>query len=766
VGDFGGSVARGTRTGTLVASGEPKDALLRYARDYLLACGGHVRIEGEETLSAALPDGSSVRYTTSLARARAEDEMRYLAEGSAALAEMLERSTSETRLLALRLAPVGDALSRALTACAEVPPGCGRCLSTKRASAEQGGPSCAACPLREGRLLFAGLAGALHAEMVGEREAHGAELTYVLAGRNRQGRHDEWVRVALLDETGRACPPLTTEGLAAAQPGELTQVSADALADAMRTAERTLMPAMEAEARYLRLRTEDDFFRRVEEAHATSRRLCKEEPDRAHEIEASLERELAALAEVFAVEVEAQLDSICLIATTLAEVRLRGRQGGELTLLVDRGRGIILPPLCGDCGEACTAGSVCSAGHVRCLACARVCGACGERVCPLCSGSAPAPCPRCGAAVGASATAMGARGSARHASTGNRAAQSTKESRSVENAGLSSAHLDAMKPATWRACAGWLLECEGHQLDQPEERGELVVWHGRIEERAALAAALRLPVGWPLEVEHVRRVAALAAGREPQHAVLLSTAMPIAEARQEAARLGLRLLAGEDLEETLARLASAHLRERAQAHEDGQQRATAATTTRRALLAALKAAESGLRKVGKANAATSRPAVVAAAEEVSEARQAAARALLAWDTLVADWLAAFADRSERDGTLRIAGDASDFTELTERGGHLREALVAGCQQLQRTPVAGEFGYDAWRALVMEELTLRLEALRWRISMVDPTRWEDYSSARDLTSEAAATRATTGADRAAARAEQAYAQLAQRAGLEK
>src|SRR6476646_9262647 len=73
-----GGVKRGTRTGTLVAGGEPKDALLRYAREYLLARGARVRMEGEETLSAILPDGTSTRYTTSLAQARAEEETQYL----------------------------------------------------------------------------------------------------------------------------------------------------------------------------------------------------------------------------------------------------------------------------------------------------------------------------------------------------------------------------------------------------------------------------------------------------------------------------------------------------------------------------------------------------------------------------------------------------------------------------------------------------------------------------------------------------------------
>jgi hypothetical protein len=761
-----GGVARGTRTGTLVAGGEPKDALLRFAREYLLACGAHVRMEGEETLSASLPDGTSVRYTTSLARARAEEETRYLAEGTAALAEMLERSATEARLTALRLAPDGDSVALGLRACAEPAVGCGRCLAADLgatgAAGPRGVPLCAECPLREGRLLFAGLEGARRAEVVREWEAQGAELTYVLAGRNRQGRQDEWVRVAVLDTHGRRCQLLSPDNLSQAQPGTLTSTAAEVLESATRAAEAELTPAIEAAACYLRLRTEDEYQRRIEETRATSRRLRGEDPDQAREIDAALDRELAALVEVYAVEVEARLESICLIASPVAEVRIRGAERGELTLLVERGRGRVLPPLCGDCGQPCSAGSVCGVGHVRCASCERVCAACGARTCPVCSETRIIACASCGTKMRERRAPAISGGRA----TSSRDPQTVRRSRPTDEGVLSIAHLEAMTPATWRACAAWLLEHEGYQLDLPEERGELLVWRGRLGERAALTAALRLPAGWPLEAEHERRVAALAAGMAPRELMLRTTAMPTEGAPRAGERLGVRTLARPALAETLARAATAHQRERAQAHEDGAQRAEAAAATRKALLAALKTAESALKKGSKAKPATSRAAVVAAAREVLAAHQAAARALLAWETLVADWLAEFGERAERDGTLRLVGDEASFTELAERCGHLREALGAVAQQLQRTPVAGELGYDMWRALVIEELTTRLDALRERIRMFDPARWQDFSVARDLTAEAAAARAATNADRTAARAEQAYAQLAQRAGLEK
>ncbi|HEX6123291.1 MAG TPA: hypothetical protein VFY89_09020, partial [Ktedonobacterales bacterium] len=522
---------RGRRTGTLMAGGEPKDALLRYARDYLLACGARVRMEGEDLLSATLPDGFSVRYTTSLARARAEGETRYLAEGSAALAEMLERSAAEARLTALRLAPVGEAVALALAASAEPAAGCGRCLAADVADADgkdgkagpRGVPACAECPLREGRLLFAGLVGKRRPEVVREWEAQGAELTYLLAGRNRQGRQDEWVRVAVLDEMGRACAPLAAELLAQAETAPLA-ATAVVLASATRAAEITLTPAIEAAARYLRLRTEEDYHRRIEEALATSRRLRGEEPDRAREIEAALDRELAALAEVFAVEVEARLESVCLITSPVTEVRIRGAKRGELTLLVDRGRGTVLPPLCGGCGQPCSVGSVCGAGHVRCVACERICLACGARTCPECAEGQITACASCGAALRdepAAASRSGRAGATRVPSGAERDSRPARRPRATDDdAALTIAHLEAMTPAIWRACAAWLLERAGYPLDESEERGELLVWRGRREDGAVLAAALRPRVGWPLEAEQVRRVAALAAGMAPRQMVL------------------------------------------------------------------------------------------------------------------------------------------------------------------------------------------------------------------------------------------------------
>nr|MBF6590411.1 hypothetical protein [Ktedonobacterales bacterium] len=362
---------------------EPHDALLRFARDYLLALGGRVRLEEDDVVAATLPDGASARYTTTLARARAEVGTAYLAEGSAALATALEVCAEHARLIALALPSEADPATLALAACAEPAPGCGRCLDRDGEPGLRAVPSCAVCPLREGRLLLAGLAGARTAEVLRRWEAPSVELTFLVVGRGRQGRHDEWVRIAVESETGRRLGVLMPEQLARARTAPLADAPERLLAAALQVAEAELTPALEAMSLYLRQRTEDDYQQRVEETIATHKRLRHEEAEHAREVDAALERELSALAEVFAVEVEARLESACVITSPMAEVAIR-TTGGAVTLLVDLGRGTVLPPICADCGAECQAGSVCARGHVACVACEQAGGSVGDRACGHC----------------------------------------------------------------------------------------------------------------------------------------------------------------------------------------------------------------------------------------------------------------------------------------------------------------------------------------------------------------------------------------------
>jgi hypothetical protein len=739
------------RTGRLTGTAEPKDALLRFAVDYFLASGARVRVEDDDVVSATLADGTSARYTTTLARARAEEHTDLLAEGSSTLASMLEETAARARALTLALppmAPMGDATALALAALAEPIPGCGRCLGSPIAPDLRGVPSCTTCPLRDGRLVFVGLEGQRSAEISREWLGRGVELTFLVAGRNRLGRHDEWVRLAFEGEGDARLDSLTAAQIERAQPAERHTEDANRVSVALEAGREILAPALEASAVLLRQRTEGEYQRRCEETEATIRRMRAEEPDRARELDSQLKRELAALADVYAVEVEARLESACVIATPMVGVRVRGKLGGVMTLRVDLGRGAVLAPRCDVCGTESRTGSVCDHGHVLCPACEFACGSCGQRICGLCASEMLVACQTCGDAIG--------RPQVRPAPV--------EASGPSSDGALTVARLGTLLPGAWQECAAWLLECEGYQLEQPQKGQAPLYWHGRLNDEMVVASALRPPTGWLLDEDAVRRAAALTASFVSARAVLLSPATATLAATQEAARLGVRLYARPELEALLARLANAHQRAREQAHEAGQELATAAEGTRKALLAALKSLETAVGKPGKPRPALTRAAVAKAAADLSAVRQTTDRALLAWETLATDWLAAFDERTASDGALQFLSDIVRFDELRERGGHLREAAAQAIQQLQRTPAEGDLGYTLWRQSLVEELALHLEALRLRIWAIDPAQWQDFAAARNLEAEAAATRASTAAARAAARADQAYAQLAIRAGL--
>ena len=133
---------------------EPRDELLRFARDYLVTAGARVRVEDDEVISATLPDGTSVRYTVSLARARMEDDLQLLVEGGAAFLALLDASAKHGQVSALRLADEVDVAQLAIDAAPPLPKDCGRCLGGGDARLH-GIPSCSTCPLREGKLALA-----------------------------------------------------------------------------------------------------------------------------------------------------------------------------------------------------------------------------------------------------------------------------------------------------------------------------------------------------------------------------------------------------------------------------------------------------------------------------------------------------------------------------------------------------------------------------------------------------------------------------------
>ncbi len=377
--------------------------------------------------------------------------------------------------------------------------------------------------------------------------------------------------------------------------------------------------------------------------------------------------------------------------------------------------------------------------------------------------------------------ARGVNPSGASATTGSGQDDSDDESR------LTLAQLDAMTDETWRAFAQWLLERDGYTIERsaPSAAGA-PIWRG--ERRGAggatsgmndgedneddsattiiVASAIRPPAGWPLEDEAVRRAASTAVSEAGAQAILITTAPATVGALLEARRLGVRLLDRAALGERLQGLATAYQREQAQAQRQNQARAAAASAARERLLAALSAVEVAFIGSGRlaAQAVSGRAAVKRAATEAREAQRLAAQALLAWETLLGEWTASFGERPARDGSLALLADPDAYDELATRGDHLRAALLTAIQKLVTTPLDGELGYGAWRQALGEDLLARIQTLRWRIQSLDPDHWHDYAAARDDDAQLEATAATNAATHAAARTQQAYAQLAARVGL--
>lgn len=355
----------------------------------------------------------------------------------------------------------------------------------------------------------------------------------------------------------------------------------------------------------------------------------------------------------------------------------------------------------------------------------------------------------------------------------------TTDEGAEESGGLTLARLDAMTDETWRAFVQWLLEREGYTVERSAPGATGTVWRG---ERRGLggpddeadtapstlivASAVRLPAGWPLEEDAVRRAASAAVSEPGAQALLLTTAPPTIGALLEARRLGVRLLDRAALGERLSGLATAYQREQAAVSAQTQARAMAAVAARERLLAALSATEVAFVGSGAlaAKRVTGRATVKAAATQAREAQRLAAQALLAWETLLGEWQASFGERPARDGSLALLAEPATFDELATRGEHLRDALMRAIQRLVTSPAEGELGYGVWRQALSEELLARIQTLRWRAQSLDPDHWQDYRAAHDDDALLEATAATNAAAHAAARAGQAYAQLAERVGL--
>lgn len=709
---------------------ELRDALLRFARDYLLACGARVRAEDTDLISAVLADGTTVRYTTTLARARADEQTDLLVQGGAALATLVDDSSERARVTSLRLATAGAPLEIARAAVAEPDAGCGRCLDSEGAESSA---LCRRCPLREGRLVLRGVGRITHVQEVRRADLHAVELAYHIVSSDRQGRRDEWARLAFDYDNGRAIEPLPLETVALALAAELPAADATSqLAAANDEATKTLTSSLDASGAFLRLRSEGEYQRRLDDIRTTFDRMQREGTSDPAAAENSFRREMERLNDIYAVSVEAQLESVAFITSSAALVSLKRSSGAELQVWVDIGRARVVAPACADCGATVQSGNLCKRGHVTCPACSsRLKGTCSA-----CEGVARAP--------------------------GGDSPMASSENRVIGCEALSVRHLDEMTPDIWQAFVVWLLEQEGYSIERTSAGGLGMVWSGTGQDGAFVATAFRPEGVWGLGAEEVQRAAALRA--DGMTVVLVTTATVAEDVRDMAERLSVRLVERARLDERLERLGSAHRREREQVAIDRELRVSEAIAAREQILAAVRALEELLTAAVNGRRTSGRSALVAAVATMTRTRQLAQQAFLAWETLIADWQAAFGEREARDGSLPIGASVAQLQEYGQRAWHLAEVLKPAFVEIASTPGAGELGYGAWRKAIVEELTARCEVLRWRLNALDPAKAERFAAAHDADALAKAEAAAAAATHASARIEKAYAQLELRARL--
>lgn len=714
-----------------------RDSVLRFAVDALAASGAKVRIEAEDLITATLPSGESARYTTTLARAREDEETRLLVQGGAALADLVDTCAERAAVGALRLAERIDPVGAARAAFAEPLAACRICVTDSPAC---GLDACAQCPLREGRTVLFGGGPLAKGVVTRHWDAWSVELTYEVAYSDRQGRRTEWVRVAFDTAGGEPRAILDPDALRSAQPATVPPDRALRISDLTERAERELRPHLTSGAAFLRIRSERDFRERLADLASTAQRLMRETPEDAQRIADSHRLEVDHLAEVFAVDVEARLHSICLIASPHAEVAFVRPRLPDLTITVDLGRGSVITPSCAACGSPVASGRVCGKGHVTC----RACNPAGERepICIVC------------------AEATGATSRAQHSP------REDTEHASTSDAFLSIEQLRAMSRETWRECVGWLIEQSGVRLDRAEEHGDVIVWHGHAtaDDAPIIDVALRLSSQLNISGEDVRRAVAASGAVDCLPRRIISPSLAGADATREALRLGIELVDRNALAQHLESLVEHQVHAQEVERTVANVLATHAAHARETILADLHILEEELSRAVNTHRVSGRTAIATAAAAIGVARDESLRAFLAWDTLAGEWTSSFDERAGRDGALvLLAGDAQ-FEEMADRATHLRDAALPALQAIAATPGGGQLGYSAWRRSILEELTARCESCRWRFLAIDPAQWLDFSGAYDPAALERASAAATSAGHAATRVAKAYGDLAQRARL--
>lgn len=717
---------------------EVRDSVLRFAVDALAASGAKVRIEAEDLITATLPNGDAVRYTTTLARAREDEATQLLVQGGATLADLVERCAEHTALGALALTERVDPVGAARAGLAEPPITCHACV------ADYGDGDidiCAQCPLRAGQVALRGMGQLTGGNVMRQWDAWSIELTYEIAYSDRQGRRAEWQRLAFDASSSHPRSVLDPEALRSAQPAAQPPELITSIGELAAHADDTLHPPLAAGAAFLRLRSEHDFRERLADLDSTTNRLLRETPEDAPRIAESLQAEIERLRDVFAVDVEAHLHSICFIASPHAAVAFERAGARPLTVTVDLGRGALLPPSCVACGNATTSGTVCANGHVTCRTCAR-------------RGDLESACVACASASGDTPPAS------------SRRKRTSAVRSSSDDDPLTMGHLRDMTHETWREFTAWLIEQDGMRLERGDDHDAMIVWRGHtiVDDAPVVVVALRPPASLCVSDEDIRHAVAAAGMLDNARLRIISASLASASAAHEAHRLGIELMGGDALAQRLETLVAHQVYAREAEREAASLQAAAAAHAREAVLMDLRALEEILARAVNSRRASGRAAVATAAITIRAAREEALRAFLAWDTLADEWIASFDERAGRDGALVILTAGEQFGEMAERAAHLRAATLTSLASLASTPGGGELGYGAWRRAVMEELTARCEGCRWRLLAIDPARWDDFTAAHDTSALEHATSAQASAAHAAARVAKTYGDLAQRARL--
>lgn len=725
----GGESARSIALSGMVRRDAGKDERvspeLAFAQAYLAASGSRTRLAAD-TLSATLPDGTTQTYTANLHDSSGQAMV--LVPGGEVLSSMLDDSNARSHIGALKLPRSHDPEGLVRDALTVASKTCGRCATGLERPEPVDADTCDACPLRATGNCFvvATLPRRLLLVTQSESKATSVELTYRVSVRDRAGRTEEVVRLALSAE-GRHVEVLTPAQVRSTGVGATPENVAELARVAVARAEEALRPPLDAAAELWRMRSAEDYRRRQDALTAMGDRLRRERVDDEQSILRSLQRELAALADAFAVDAQATLESVYFVDAPVAEVIWRAPDGRDILFRVDAGRGSVAAE-CASCGRLTGRGSVCAQAHVSCAACG----------------------PRCGVCRGLHGTAQ--------------SSAIKKASRSKNEAQLLTlAHLDTLAqltPRLWGSCAAWLLSREGYAVRDAEP--DTTVWHATREGAEVIIVPLHAVPGMAITDEDVRGVARLARDSGAQ-GLLLGLAPASREVAALAEGSGVALWDRARLGECLVAVASEQVRAGSTTRGETKELVAEAIKSRALLLdtltkagATLGVTPSGERVVGSA-------ALTAAISNLDTLRQSAERAFLVWDTLVADWLAMFPERVTPSGGLVIEADKKALSEVRERAAHLGRALGSVLEQVDRAPRHGELGYDAWCAGLIEECTARCSALRARVALVDPAEWEDARRARSSDAEVAAARADQAWRHAAARAAKAYAQVAQFAG---